>query len=183
MRWLRRTNKSTPKPDCVNGPAFFERALQKGLTQGVRHYFMGSTPETLEKLEHNLRLRYPGIQIVGMSSPPFKEHTPSDYDYELEKIEASQPNIVWIGLGTPKQDKAAAYMAPRYPAVFACVGAVFDFNAGNLRDAPAWMQRLGLAWLFRFAQEPRRLWRRYTYGNAKFIQIAVRQIAYERASR
>ena len=177
MRWLRRGDTAAPAPDCVNGPAFFERALQKGLTRGVRHYFLGSTPETLEKLERNLRTRFPGIEIVGMASPPFKEHTPSDYDHELEKIEACKPDIVWVGLGTPKQDKAAAYMAPRYPAVFACVGAVFDFNAGNLRDAPRWMQQAGLAWLFRFVQEPRRLWRRYTYGNAKFVGVVLKQIA------
>ena len=121
-------------------------------------------------------LRLPGLEIAGASSPPFKDLTPADYDFELEKIRECDPHIVWVGLGTPKQDKAAAYMALRYSAIFASVGAAFDFNAGNLRDVPDWIQEAGFAWLFRFIQEPRRLWRRYTYGNVKFLVIVFRQL-------
>jgi N-acetylglucosaminyldiphosphoundecaprenol N-acetyl-beta-D-mannosaminyltransferase len=174
MRLFRRGHHNV-RPHRVHGPTFFGKAVALGISQEIKHYFLGSTPETLEKLQHNLRSRYPTICIVGVSSPPYKDHTAEDYDEELEKIRACQPDIVWIGLGTPKQDLAAAYMAPRYPAVFACVGGVFDFAAGNFRDAPHWMQEAGLAWLHRFAQEPRRLWRRYTYGNAKFIQTIAKQ--------
>jgi N-acetylglucosaminyldiphosphoundecaprenol N-acetyl-beta-D-mannosaminyltransferase len=176
MRMFRRGHYEV-KPNRVNGPTFFEKAVALGISRGVKHYFLGSTPETLEKLQHNLRSRYPTIRIVGVSSPPYKEHTAADYDHELDKIRACRPDIVWIGLGTPKQDMAAAYMSPRYPAVFACVGGVFDFAAGNFRDAPDWMQEAGLAWLYRFVQEPRRLWRRYTYGNAKFIGVVLKQFA------
>ena len=99
------------------GPAFFERVLEEGVGRRVKHYFLGSTPETLEKLQRNLYERFPGVDIVGVSSPPFKDFTPDDYAVELSKIETSKPDIVWVGLGTPKQDKAGAYLASYYPAV------------------------------------------------------------------
>jgi N-acetylglucosaminyldiphosphoundecaprenol N-acetyl-beta-D-mannosaminyltransferase len=181
MRWLRR-EIGTKRPERVGGHAFFERAIAVSVDHGLNHYFMGSTPDTLEKLEKTLLARFPRIHIVGKSSPPYKEHTASDYEHELQKIRAAKPDIVWVGLGTPRQDQAASYMATRYPAVFACVGAVFDFTAGNLRDAPNWMQEAGLAWLFRFIQEPRRLFYRYTYGNAKFIKIAMNQMRANRSA-
>lgn len=175
MSWLDRSG-GLPRPTRVYGPTFFERTLETGVDKNVRHYFLGSTPETLRKLESNLRSRFPEIEIVGSSSPPFKEFTSEDFALELSKIEAAQPHIIWVGLGTPKQDKAAAYLADRYEGVFACVGAAFDFTAGNLRDVPLWVQEAGFAWLYRFAQEPKRLWRRYTYGNAKFISIVISQL-------
>lgn len=170
-------NSPTAHPERVYGPAFFERSIAEGIGRRVRHYFLGSTPETLEKLQHNLRARYCEINIVGVSSPPFRDFTPADFAHELAKIEASKPHIVWVGLGTPKQDIVAAYLSSKYSAVFACVGAAFDFSAGNLRDVPLWVQEAGLAWLFRFVQEPKRLWRRYTYGNVKFVAIVLKQLA------
>lgn len=179
MRWMSRGELGVAA-DRVSGTPFFERALREGVTRGVRHYFLGSTPETLEKLVSSLMSRFPEIKIVGASSPPFKDLGSADYDIELEKIKECAPHIVWIGLGTPKQDQAAAYMTLRYPAIFACVGAAFDFNAGNIRAFPDWLQDAGFAWLFRFVQEPRRLWRRYTYGNIKFIAIVLRQLAKRR---
>lgn len=181
MKWLYRGERMPP-PCRVDGPTFFEMTLRDGVDQHVRHYFLGSTPDTLGKLQANVRNRFPGVDIVGVSSPPFKELTPDDLAYELVKIEASRPDFVWIGLGTPKQDKVAAFLALRYRAVFACVGAAFDYTAGNLRETPRWMQGAGLGWLYRFVQEPRRLWRRYTYGNAKFIRIVLTQLMTRRAS-
>lgn len=182
MQWFQSKEGQT-RPNRVYGPKFFERALEEGVQQHVRHYFLGSTAETLETLQSTIRRRSPGIDIVGASSPPFKELTAEDLDFELSKIEACKPHIVWVGLGTPKQDLAAAYLATKYHGVFACVGAAFDFTAGNLREVPDWMQDHGLAWLYRFAQEPRRLWRRYTYGNAKFIWIVLRQRYHIASSR
>ena len=179
MHWLRGGNGMT-QPARVYGPTFFERALEEGVPRRVRHYFLGSTPETLEKLQANLRTRFPGIDIVGVSSPPFRTLTPDDFAHELSKIEASKPHIVWVGLGTPKQDTAAACLASQYSGIFACVGAAFDFTAGNLREVPLWIQDAGLAWLFRFVQEPRRLWRRYIFGNATFIRIVLIQLVKKR---
>jgi N-acetylglucosaminyldiphosphoundecaprenol N-acetyl-beta-D-mannosaminyltransferase len=181
MKWLR-PGSGLLQPGRVYGPTFFERTLREGVGRCVRHYFLGSTPETLEKLQTTVRGRFPGIQVVGVSSPPFKDLSAEDLALELSKIEACKPHIVWVGLGTPKQDTAAAFLATKYPGIFACVGAAFDFTAGNLRDVPFWLQDRGLAWLYRFAQEPRRLWRRYTYGNASFIRIVVVQFAKERVA-
>lgn len=179
MQWLRPADGPS-SPSRVHGPGLFETALEKGVQRHVRHYFLGSTPETLEKLQATVRRRFPGIDIAGASSPPFKVLTGEDLSHELGKIEACRPHIVWVGLGTPKQDLVATYLAPKYPGVFVCVGAAFDFTAGNLREAPDWMQQRGLAWLYRFAQEPRRLWRRYTYGNTKFVWIVLKQLTNER---
>jgi N-acetylglucosaminyldiphosphoundecaprenol N-acetyl-beta-D-mannosaminyltransferase len=179
MRLMRR-GEAGVEADRVSGTPFFERVLRDGVARDIRHYFLGSTPETLEKLQCNLMSRFPGIKIVGVSSPPFRDLTSTDYDIELAKIKKCGPHVVWVGLGTPKQDQAAAYMKHRYPAIFACVGAAFDFNAGNLRGTPNWIQELGFAWLYRFVQEPRRLWRRYTYGNAKFIAIVLTQLRKRR---
>ena len=179
MRFMRRGEPGV-EADRVSGTPFFERALRDGVARGVAHYFLGSTPETLEKLQRSLLSHFPGIKITGASSPPFTDLTPADYDVELEKIKECGPHIVWVGLGTPKQDQAAAYMTLRNPAIFACVGAAFDFNAGNLRETPNWIQEAGFAWLYRFVQEPRRLWRRYTYGNVKFIAIVLSQLIKRR---
>lgn len=175
--WVMRTRagNAMPRPDRIDGPTFFEKILDLGVSRGVRHYFLGSTMKTLEKLQANVHRRFPGVDVVGVSSPPFKHLTADDFALELAKIEAAKPHIVWVGLGTPKQDTAAAFLAERYPGVFACVGAAFDYTAGNLRTTPQWMQEAGLGWLFRFVQEPRRLWRRYIIGNAKFIRIVVNQ--------
>lgn len=181
MNWLGSRGRVT-RPVRVDGPTFFERALKQGVERNVRHYFFGSTPETLEKLESNVRSRFPGVDIVGVSSPPFRDLTSDDLAYELSRIEESEPHIVWVGLGTPKQDKTAAALGPQYPGVFACVGAAFDYTAGNLQETPIWMQEAGLGWLFRFAQEPRRLWRRYLYGNATFIRIVAVQLAKSRST-
>lgn len=179
MHWLR-AGLGEQRARCIQGPVFFEEALEQGVPLGIRHYFLGSTPETLKKLEANVSRSYPGIKIVGTSSPPFRDLTSVDLGHELAKIADCAPHIVWVGLGTPKQDKVAAFLAANSSVVFACVGAAFDFTAGNLRVAPSWIQVRGLGWMYRFLQEPRRLWRRYTYGNAKFIRIALVQLAMSR---
>lgn len=175
MQWL--CPAATQRGSRVAGPVFFDSVLREGVAKGIRHYFLGSTTETLARMQSNVSHRFPGIQIVGASSPPFKDLTPADLLHELSMIEMADPDIVWVGLGTPKQDTAAAFLSSKHRAVFACVGAAFDFTAGNLKDAPAWMHKYGLGWLFRLCQEPRRLWRRYTYGNLKFIWIVGAQMA------
>jgi N-acetylglucosaminyldiphosphoundecaprenol N-acetyl-beta-D-mannosaminyltransferase len=98
----------------------------------------------------------------------------------LVRIRDSKADIIWIGLGTPKQDLIAEKLNGLMPATYICVGAAFDFSAGNLRHAPAWMQEAGLEWLFRFVQEPRRLWRRYVFGNVRFILTVIAQLRSSR---
>ena len=155
--------------DRVYGPDFFELCLssQRGTT---RHYFFGSTDDTLTKLRQKLTTRFPGILIAGMYSPPFRPLTPEEEADIINNINESNADIVWVGLGAPKQELWINATAGRIHApVVAAVGAAFDFLAGTVRQAPDWMQRFGLEWLFRLIMEPRRLWFRYLYYNPLFV--------------
>jgi N-acetylglucosaminyldiphosphoundecaprenol N-acetyl-beta-D-mannosaminyltransferase len=153
----------------VYGPDLFLDVFELGQAVGLRHYLLGSTPEVLDKLGAELRRRFPRANIVGEVSPPFREFTDAETCEQRLRIVDSRAQIVWVGLGTPKQDWESAHLADEIPAVFAAVGAAFDFVAGTVRQAPPWMQRHGLEWLYRLAAEPRRLWRRYLFGNARFL--------------
>jgi N-acetylglucosaminyldiphosphoundecaprenol N-acetyl-beta-D-mannosaminyltransferase len=143
---------------------------------GIRHYFYGSTREVLVELERNLKVRFPQIEIVGTFSPPFRPLTDKEKDHVVARINASGANVVWCGLGTPKQDFWVAEFRPLLSAAaLIAVGAAFDFHARRIRQAPRWMMRCGLEWLFRLWCEPRRLWRRYLIGNPRFIGVVGRQ--------
>jgi N-acetylglucosaminyldiphosphoundecaprenol N-acetyl-beta-D-mannosaminyltransferase len=160
----------------VRGPSLFEDVLVAGVRSHTRHYLMGSTDATLAKLRASLEENIPGVSVVGATSPPFRVMSSEDWDSELDPVRIANPDIVWVGLGTPKQDLVAQLLSSKYPAVYICVGAAFDFSAGNLKHAPQWMQKSGTEWLYRFIQEPGRLWRRYLIGNAQFVAIVSRQI-------
>jgi N-acetylglucosaminyldiphosphoundecaprenol N-acetyl-beta-D-mannosaminyltransferase len=139
---------------------------------GYRHYFYGGTEEVLIKLKERLLQQFPRLQIVGMYAPPFRALTPEEEDDTVRKINAAQPDIVWCGLGTPKQDYWVHHFRPRLEAAaLIAVGAAFNFHAGYVRQAPRWMMRAGLEWLFRLLMEPRRLWRRYLIGNPRFLWL------------
>lgn len=164
------------------GPDVMLRVFDEGRAAGLRHYlYGGSDAETLARLQSNLLARFPGAVIAGARVPPFKPISPdapfdADDEDTLRDIESARPDIVWIGLGTPKQDFWIARFRPRLSApVLIAVGAAFNFHAGTVRQAPAWMMRCGLEWLFRLAMEPRRLWRRYILGNPRFIALVLRQ--------
>lgn len=157
----------------VRGPGFFEGVMDIGRKSGVRHYLLGSTQETLEKLQLNLEYRYPGLQIVGATSPPFRQMTACEQGEQDDRIRESGAQLVWVGLGTPKQDYEAARLAAcGFNAI--AIGAAFDFSAGTKAEAPTWISIIGFEWLFRFASEPRRLWRRYLLGNLVFLRAALR---------
>jgi N-acetylglucosaminyldiphosphoundecaprenol N-acetyl-beta-D-mannosaminyltransferase len=158
----------------VRGTDLFLNVVSAGGERQLRHYFLGSTPDVLESLSGNLRERWPATQIVGVESPPFRELTDSEREGQIQRLTDSRAQIVWVGLGTPKQDFETFRLARRIPLVFVAVGAAFDFVAGNKREAPKWMQRAGLEWLHRLISEPRRLWRRYLFGNARFLIAAIR---------
>lgn len=167
----------------VRGPSFFEGLMDRGVSLGLRHYFLGSTDETLSKLQRQLKQRIPGLNVVGVSSPPFRELTDEEWAKQLKEIEAQGADVVWVGLGTPKQDLVAHRLSKMSSLTFVCVGAAFDFSAGNLRHAPAWMQTAGLEWFYRLVQEPRRLWRRYLVGNTVFLGVVCRQVIERIASQ
>ncbi|MEV0090194.1 WecB/TagA/CpsF family glycosyltransferase [Streptomyces sp. NPDC050738] len=153
----------------VYGPDLLLDVFREGCPAGVRHYLLGSTPEVLDRLAAALRARFPTARIVGVESPPFRELTAVERYSQLERIRDSGAQIVWLGLGTPKQDHEAARLAAAHPAVYVAIGAAFDFISGNKTQAPLWMQHHGLEWLFRLCSEPRRLWRRVLWGHPRFI--------------
>lgn len=167
IKLLSRWFGSRPIPQN-RGPAAFERIIDAGRARGLRHFMLGSTPRTLTSLERSLRQRFPGVEIVGAESPPFRQLDSAEQDDQDRRIRACNPHIVWVGLGTPKQDLEAARLAEAgFLAV--AVGAAFDFSAGTKREAPAWIRNVSMEWFFRLMSEPRRLWRRYLVGNAVFL--------------
>jgi N-acetylglucosaminyldiphosphoundecaprenol N-acetyl-beta-D-mannosaminyltransferase len=174
---LSRRAGSGTAPGHVRGPSFFERVLDEGRETGVRHYLLGSTPETLEALQAAIADRFPGARIVGAESPPFRPLTATEQAMQDLRIRAAGADLVWVGLGTPRQDVEAVRLAHSVGRPAIAVGAAFDFLAGTKVEAPRWVQRASLEWLFRFATEPRRLWRRYTIELARFAVLALREVA------
>ena len=169
-------------PDRVYGPELMDRACARAARSGQRFYLYGGRNQgALAELSRQLRLRYPGLRIVGGYAPPFRELTDAEQEAIAEDIRRTRADVVWVGIGVPKQEKWMAQMRPRLTApVLIGVGAAFDFHAGLVPQAPARMQRLGLEWLFRLRQEPRRLWRRYARYNPRFVWGVARQIAGNR---
>jgi N-acetylglucosaminyldiphosphoundecaprenol N-acetyl-beta-D-mannosaminyltransferase len=159
----------------VRGPGLFLDVFDYGQEVGLRHYLLGSTPDVLERLTANLLERFPAAQIVDVESPPFRELDDLERAEQLARIEASGAEVVWVGLGTPKQDIEVARMARESRRVFVAVGAAFDFAAGTKTEAAPWMQNNGLEWVHRLGQEPRRLWKRYLFGNARFVRATLRR--------
>jgi N-acetylglucosaminyldiphosphoundecaprenol N-acetyl-beta-D-mannosaminyltransferase len=163
------------EPLCqVRGPSFLLDTFSIGEGTAVKHYLLGSTPAVLESLTKNLQNKFPGCLIVGTDSPPFRAMSDAELKNQDERILRSGADIVWVGLGTPKQDFEAARIAANIPVVSIAIGAAFDFAAGTRKEAPGWMSRLGIEWLFRLSTEPKRLWKRYLFGNTQFIVAAAR---------
>jgi len=153
----------------VYGPTLMLQTIDAGRSAGLKHYLYGADQQTVEQLAAALEQRYPGVDIVGVESPPFR---PLDEDEEqelFERVDQAKPDIFWVGLGTPRQDTFVARYAERLGCTVVPVGAAFDFNSGAKRSAPPLAQKLGLEWAFRFATEPVRLWRRYVFGIPIFV--------------
>ena len=161
----------------VCGPDTMLALMDQSRTAGGRHFFYGGAPGVPERLAERLTARFPGLNVVGTHSPPFRPLTPAEDAAEVAQINATRPDFVWVGLGSPKQDRwVMEHRARLTAAVVLAVGAAFDFHSGNLRRAPRWMQRTGTEWIFRLLAEPRRLARRYTVTNSRFAYLLVRQI-------
>ncbi len=163
----------------VYGPELMDRYLARSTASGVRMYLYGGRDDAaLALLARRLRERHPGLRIVGSHCPPFRPLTAAEERQVAEDIDASGADVVWVGIGQPKQELWMARMRPLLQApLLAGVGAAFDFHAGLVAQAPAWMQRRGLEWAFRLSREPRRLWRRYARYNPRFIAAFARQYA------
>ena len=164
----------------VYGPDVMLGVFAQSTRTHPRHYLLGSSPAVLTALQERLLERFPDAQIVGSESPPFRKATEDELRDRDQRIRASGATIVWVGLGTPKQDVEVARLAASLPVVAVAVGAAFDFLAGTKPQAPGWMQKSGTEWLFRFASEPRRLARRYIWGNSIFLTEALRTLRSQR---
>jgi N-acetylglucosaminyldiphosphoundecaprenol N-acetyl-beta-D-mannosaminyltransferase len=174
-----------PMGDRVYGPELMERACARAARTGQTMYLYGGRNQgALAQLARTLRLRHPGLKIVGGYAPPFRPLTDAEEEAIAHDINRSGADVVWVGIGVPKQEKWMARMRPRLSApVLIGVGAAFDFHAGLVPQAPATLQKYGLEWLFRCFQEPRRLWRRYARYNPRFVAGFVKQYVRHRSSR
>ena len=157
----------------TTGPSYMGEVLKLSVARGWKHYFYGSTQETLDKLKIELGKSYPGLRIVGMYSPPFRSMSEEEDRKIVESINATSPDFLWIGLGAPKQERWMAAHQGKVKGLMVGVGAAFDYYAGNIKRAPVWMQRMNLEWLYRLVQDPKRLMKRYAVTNSKFIWNAI----------
>ncbi len=173
--WLSRL-KGHRHVDRVYGPDLMLALCERSVTDGYRHFFYGGAEGVPEQLAANLQRRFPGLQVVGIHSPPFRPLTLEEDKQVVQIINQAVPDIVWVGLSTPKQEQwMVTHIGRVKPPVLIGVGAAFDFLAGRKRQAPRWMQRSGLEWLFRLLTEPRRLWRRYLINNPLFVLLVLAQ--------
>lgn len=172
--WTSALRREWPRVHQSRGVDVFRTVFDRGRGQHAKHFLLGSTPEVLAKMQTELESQFPGAEIVGLESPPFRDLTEAEHADQDSRIRNSGATIVWVGLGTPKQDFEVARLAQTTGVVCVAVGAAFDFIAGTTQEAPQLLQKIGLEWLYRLASEPRRLWRRYLIGNLEFIRAVVR---------
>lgn len=167
-----------PGPDLM--PEIFKRSKEKGYS----HYFYGSSPETLAKLKEKLNGDYPWLNIAGMYSPPYRALTKQEEEQIVREINETEPDFIWVALGAPKQEEWMYRHQFQVKGVMLGVGAAFDFCAGTVRRAPAWMQELCLEWLYRLMQDPKRLFSRYFSTNISFLlKVAKENRKYRRENR
>lgn len=173
--WLTRLN-GFQNVERVYGPDLMYALCKHSIQKGYRHFFYGGEPGIPEKLERNLKRRLPGLDIVGTYSPPFRSLTTEEDEQIVEMINEQKPDIVWVGLSTPKQEKWMAEHVGRLSATTLIgVGAAFDYLSNNKKQAPRWIRHTGFEWLYRLIVEPRRLWRRYLKIVPLFIILLIGQ--------
>lgn len=158
-----------------------QKIFESSDSNGYRHYFYGSTEETLKKLRDKLQEKYPNINIVGMYSPPFRTLTEEEDNEIIKNINNTEADIVWVGLGAPKQEIWMNNHKNKIKGLMIGVGAGFDYHAGNIKRAPKWMQKCSLEWLYRLLQDPKRLFKRYFRTNTKFIKLVHKELKNEKS--
>ncbi len=162
------------KTERVTGPDFMLEMLRISKMEGYRHYFYGSTRETLEAMSKRLRTEFPDVIVAGMYAPPFRQLTEEEDKKVIDKINKANPDFIWVGLGAPKQEVWMAEHKGKVKGLMVGVGAAFDYFSGNIRRAPKWMQKCSLEWLYRLLQDPVRLFKRYLKTNFKFVWLVLR---------
>ncbi|MDJ0362571.1 WecB/TagA/CpsF family glycosyltransferase [Rhodococcus sp. H29-C3] len=173
--WFMKVRSGHGKASRVRGPSLFKETLKASQSTEIQHFLLGTTTETLDKLTDSINMNYPGVKIAGTFSPPFAPVNNAMIKECLVAIEATRANIIWVALGTPKQDFLANELSMKSGRPCIAVGAAFDFVAGTVKEAPPLIQNSGFEWAYRFAMEPRRLWRRYLIGNMHFLYSALFQ--------
>lgn len=159
----------------VYGPDLMLALLERAEQRGWSSYFYGGPEGVAETLVAQLRTRFPDLQVAGTYSPPFRPLTPQEDAEVVARINAASPDLVWVGLSTPKQERwMAGHVGALHAPALLGVGAAFDMHAGLLPQAPVWMQQRGLEWAYRLVKEPRRLWRRYLRNNPAFVAAILR---------
>jgi N-acetylglucosaminyldiphosphoundecaprenol N-acetyl-beta-D-mannosaminyltransferase len=168
----------------VYGPDYMLGLCERSVTKGYRHFLYGGKPGVAEELRAELTRRFPGLQIVGTYTPPFRPLNTDEENDLRSQLEMSQADVLWCGLSTPKQERFMAAYSQRMPVkLMVGVGAAFDLLSGNLSEAPDWMKKAGLQWLYRLIKEPKRLWRRYLVNNPKFTWLTLLQLTGLRGFR
>ncbi|MEP7014873.1 MAG: WecB/TagA/CpsF family glycosyltransferase [Verrucomicrobiota bacterium] len=177
MVWMGRF-QDKPSIQRVYGPDLMLNLCEHSRIEKFSHFLYGGVPGIADALADNLRKRFPGINILGTYSPPFRQLNLNEVSDLQRLVQGTRPDFFWVGLSTPKQERfMAQYMSILPEAkIFIGVGAAFDLLSGRVRQAPPWMQRFGLEWLFRLTQEPSRLWRRYLVNNPLFVARAASQL-------
>ncbi len=162
--------------DRVYGPTLMLKTIEaSNQRHDLKHFFFGGSQDTLNQLSEKFSQDYPNAQIAGSYAPPFGIWPDDEFDRICKKIEASGANLVWVGLGCPKQERWIAEHKDRLPpAVYFGIGAAFAFHAGEVKQAPTWIQKAGVEWLYRLCREPRRLFRRYFTYNSLFLWYVLR---------
>jgi N-acetylglucosaminyldiphosphoundecaprenol N-acetyl-beta-D-mannosaminyltransferase len=172
--WLRW--RGHRKVSRVYGPDLMLAACGRYIEKGYKHYFYGGASGVAERLAGRLQGKFPRLQIAGLYLPPFRPLSPEEDRAVCEAITRSGADIVWVGIGSPRQEQWMSDHAGRVGApVLIGVGAAFDFLSGNKQQAPIWVQRSGLEWVFRLLSEPGRLWRRYLLGYPRFVALVFLQ--------
>lgn len=179
VAWVLR-HSGHPNQERINGPDLTWRYLASAEKLGQSVFFFGSSDHTLTKLKAHISTAFPKLKVVGMVSPPFRELTHDEDQAYIDQINHSGAHVVFVGLGCPKQEVWMAQHRGKINAVMLGVGAAFDYHAGTIQRAPAWMQRTGLEWFHRLCSEPRRLAKRYAVTNTLFIYRTMKAMLLER---
>jgi N-acetylglucosaminyldiphosphoundecaprenol N-acetyl-beta-D-mannosaminyltransferase len=162
----------------VYGPRLMLALCERSVAKGSRHFLYGGRSGVVEKLKTELKGKYPGLEIVGTYTPPFRPLTQDEEQDLVRQVEGARPDIFWCGLGAPKQERFMAQYLDRLPVkLMIGVGAAFDILSGTTREAPEWVLNTGLTSIFRVWQEPRRLWRRYLFNNPRFVWLTFLQLS------
>lgn len=162
--------------DRVRGPTLMREVCDLGRQQNLKHYLYGGSEKTLAALKETLQRDFPGIQIVGAESPPYRPLSEQEMAAAAEAINLSGAQVLWVGLGAPKQERWMWTQRQSIKPLMLGVGAAFDLLPGIIPEAPYWLQKLGLEWLYRLFREPRRLWKRYIFNNPAFLALLAWQI-------